>query len=289
MRPLTSNRRSTGVDGMSLVELVCTLVLSGIMILGTVEFFSAVSSQVNHPVISFKGPTDAVANNYTLAPVLSDVNDGVAKTDVLDAMLLHMVFSQQIAAADFVAVFGGANIDAGAPAPNQALAMTFANLSLPSLAAKRPRDLLTTQQIAATATEFTGQYDAASGPYDFTVLTIQGINQITTIAQVRRYTTNWNGKAVALYATTMRARALPAGAWTTYAYYFWMPVAEDLWAVPVGAVHYWYRVDTSWWFRNEPTGSALVFPDPFVLAVTSSDSAVKPMSRFSYFVTSSPE
>jgi len=237
--------------GFTLVELILSIVLSTLITLGVISFFGTLTQTTLRPVITYNG------QNYALAPILSNNQDNVHSSDLLSAMALQNQFSQAVASADFVAVFGGTNVDAGAPAALQPLLTTFTNLTLPSLAAASPASVTSTQLLAtAAASDFAGTFDPCTGAtaskYSkaFTVLAIQGINQIVAIAQVRQYTTTYSGKTVDLYATTLLSRTLPATTWTGYAYYFWLPAAEDIWSVNVGASHYWYRYETAGWGRQ---------------------------------------
>jgi hypothetical protein len=266
--------------GFTVIELVLGATLSGLILMTAISFFAALSREVVRPVIVFAG------NNYALAPVIRDSQDGVGKTDVLDALDLHLELTRQIGASDFVAVFGGANINGGIPAASLPISTAFADLTL---TAGADPGILTAQQLAASEpAAITANLENSSNAADFTLLVVRGVDAVIAIAQVRRHTTTFEGKPVVLYATTLRSRRLPATSWTNYGYYFWLPADEDVWAVNVGARHYWYRNDTSWWARAEATGSTVVFPDPFALSVNAADRLVRPMSRFSYFINTSP-
>ena len=276
------NRRKTG--GWTIIELVAVLFLTGIITMAFIQFLTSVSQAITRPTISYNG------QSYALAPVFRDSNDGVTKSDALDAIALHQEFSRQLQLADFVAVFGGSNLDLNAPAAKQALLTSFNLTSLPSLNGVSPSSLMTVPKLAAAANaDLSSQYDVAADGYAYTVLIFQGTYNIVAIAQVRRYTgMNYNGAAAVCYQTTLQSRVPPSTTWVNYGYNFFLPAAEDNWAVQVGAVHYWLRNETSWWGRSEEAGAAVVLPDPFVLATQSADAKVKPVSRFSYFLYASP-
>lgn len=282
---------------MSLMELVIGLLISTIIILATVSYFSSLAKSVARPVIIFNGA------NYSLAPIITTNNDGVSKTDLFDALSLHKEFLRQVYVSDFVAVFGGSNATSSAPTPIGPLLKTFTPTTLSAISTSSPDSILTTQQLyIAAASNFSGQSElvASTDAADFTVLTMQGINAVTSIAQVRRYTKitgsstllTYEGKAVVLYETILSSRTLPSTTWTTYAYRFWLPADEDVWDTPTGAIHSWFRNETSWWGRSESAGATLVFPDPYALAVVSVDPvtglAPKSKSRFAYFINTSP-
>ena len=276
-----------------MVELIVGMFITSIIVLSTIGYFSSLAKSVSRPVIIFNG------GNYSLAPIIKSNNDGVSKTDMFDAIDLNREFLRQVYASDMVAVFGGSNISASAPAPVAPLLLSFMPTSLPSIASADPAALLTANQVyAAASVDFAGysQPTASTDNSDFTVLVFQGVHNLTAIAQVRRYTTTggtpitYEGQAAVLYETVLYSRTLPSTTWTTYSYRFWLPLNEDVWDTPVGARHAWYRHETSWWGRSEHAGATLIFPDPYALAVVSdgeSGLAPKTKSRFSYFVSTS--
>lgn len=266
--------------GFSLIELILGATITGLILLASISFFSSLAREVNRPVVVFGG------NNYALAPVIRDTQDGVAKTDLNDAIDLHLELNRQITAADLVTVFGGSNVNASIPSVPLPIATSFA---LQSLTAGASPSVRTTQQLLTAESSTIGaNLETSANGSDFTLLAIQGATDIVAIAQVRRYSTTFEGKSVVLYATTLRSRTLPSTTWNNFAYYYWLPANEDVWAVNIGAQHYWYRNDTSWWTRPESAGSTVVFPDPYALSVNASDLKVKPMSRFTYFINTSP-
>ena len=274
------NQKITTLRGFSLIELILGATITGLILLASLSFFSTLARDVNRPVIIYGG------NNYALAPVLRDTQDGVAKTDLNDAIDLHLELNRQITAADLVTVFGGSNVNASIPAAPLPIATSFALQSLSTGASTSIRT--TTQLLSAESASIGANLETSADGANFTLLSIQGTTDIVAIAQVRRYTTTFEGKSVVLYATTLRSRTLPSTTWVNFAYYFWLPADEDVWAVNIGAQHYWYRNDTSWWTRAESAGSTLVFPDPYALSVNATDLKVKPMSRFTYFINTSP-
>lgn len=227
--------------------------------------------------------------NYVLAPVMRSTQDGVAKTDLIDAMDLHQELSNQLSTGDLVVVLGGGNVDALAPSVTKPLKLNFSTQTLTSLAGLSPSATTTTPAfVSAAVTDLAAYYETSVSDSDFTVLVLQGLNEVIAIAQVRCYSVTIDGTARVLYETTLRSRTLPSTSWTTYAYRFWLPPDEDTWSVGIGAKHYWYRNESTWWARSEQAGSSLIFPDPFVLSVNASDTKVKPMSRFGYFANTSP-
>ena len=269
--------------GFTLVELMGGALLTVLILASTIMFFSSLQGTLVRPVVVYNG------QNYVLAPVMRSTQDGVSKTDLIDAMDLHQELSNQLLSGDLVVVLGGTNVDGSAPATTQPLKLSFSLQTLTSLAGTSPAATATTPNfVSAAASDLAGYYEPSASVNGFTVLILQGLNQVVSIAQVRRYSVTIDGSARVLYESTLQSRTLPSTAWKTYAYRFWLPPDEDSWSVPIGAVHYWYRNETNWWNRSEQAGSSLVFPDPFVLSVNASDTKVKPMSRFAYFANTSP-
>lgn len=294
--PLRSGRSRAG---FSLVELLLATVITTMVIMGAITFFASFSSEINRPVITFDG------QNYSLGPIIKNINDGVAKTDLYDAVDFHQEFLRRTGAADLVAVFGGTAKSAGAPTPPAVLAKTWELQSLSSLAFVAPGQVRTANEFATQALSNL-VYESATttgvaDPSNFTVVAIQGVNHVTLIAQVRRVTqqrsgsalTNitYEGRRVVLYEASMVTRDATAASWQGWAYRFWIPLDEDTWTEPVGAEHLWYRYELStWWNRLEPGGYSLVFPDPYASAVVSEVNGVRPVprSRFSFFIPVSP-
>ena len=50
-----------------------------------------------------------------------------------------------------------------------------------------------------------------------------------------------------------------------YTYRFYYALTEDIWSMPTGATHYWYRAD-SVWDRDQEGPTRVVFADPYSLA-----------------------
>ena len=73
------------------------------------------------------------------------------------------------------------------------------------------------------------------------------------------------------------------GSTPTYTYRFYYTAAEDVWSMPPGATHYWYRADSTW-NRDQEGPARVVFADPFALAGQDSASSLAPVSRFVYFL-----
>ena len=102
-----------------------------------------------------------------------------------------------------------------------------------------------------------------------------------------------NGEQVALYEVTHQTIDWSSGtahfdtdpntgALPTYSYRFYYDAGEDLWAMPPGATHYWYRTDPTW-DRDQEGPARLVFADPYSLAGQDPNSPLTPVSRFIYF------
>jgi hypothetical protein len=293
-------RANRGRRGVTLVELILGLVLTSLIMGVTLTFFSSLNKDIIRPVVVFGD------QNYTLAPIINQNAGEVGKTDLFDAIDLHKEFTRLTSDADMVCVFGGSNkhnnsnvnnlIYAGVP-----LKKDFTKKSLTSIDSLKPYQLLIPQDVSNQAkNELVDQWEGKSDPADFTVLMFQGVAEIIGIAQVRRITTSngapkYEGANVVLYETLLKFRKVNDVDFTTYAYRFWLPEAEDKWDTAVGARHHWLRCEKrEWdgWDRRELAGYTLVFPDPFVLSSVAAENATtlapKSKSRFSYFVPTSP-
>lgn len=64
-------------------------------------------------------------------------------------------------------------------------------------------------------------------------------------------------------------------------YRFYLDVSEDVWEIPVGAKHHWYRYDPVF-YRYEEAPAQVVYPDPYM--VGDNKNAMKSISRFTFFI-----
>lgn len=275
-------------SGFTVVELVLGATLTGLILLSTISFFTSVNREVVRPDIVYGGYTFKAAPFLYPGGTASNFNIANDAASVID---MHLEFSRQLAIADMVHVFGGSNVNPSGPTkldPIKISRVTSANSTL------RFRYLSYAEYLKNPGygiPNLTTYLETVVSPYDFTVVVVPNSVGSTCAANVRRYTSTFNGNPVVLYLTHFYLSPVGNGVFysstslSTQRYYaFWIPENEDVWSVPVGAKHYWYRNDASWWTRTESAGSSLVFPDPIALSVAGSDTKVKPMSRFTYFV-----
>jgi hypothetical protein len=121
--------------------------------------------------------------------------------------------------------------------------------------------------------------------HDFTVLFFRGFGNLIGVTECVRFESGKN----ALYAVTHYRKAKVGGVYSfsaglgLFGYYrFYLPLSEDVWSLPVGATHHWYRHDSSWG-RVEEGPCRVVFPDPYALAA-SGRALTLPFSRHVFFL-----
>jgi hypothetical protein len=134
------------------------------------------------------------------------------------------------------------------------------------------------------------QFETVEDPADFTVITVTGLNAISSITQCRRYSTTFGPENVALYEVVMDTN--PGAARNTtpgsagrneWAYHIGIPIIEDSWTLPAGALHFWFRYDLTWQ-RLEEGPCRLIFPDPYLSAGVQMAGDTVAFSRFVYLV-----
>lgn len=278
-------------SAFTLVEVVLGATATGLILLSTISFFTSLTRDVVRPDVVFGGIT------YSAAPYINNSsNTGYNSRQAV--LNFHLEFSRRLAGADMVYVYGGSSANPSGPDTSPPVTRNFISTGVGGLGKALSNLKFSTNPNWTDSPLVTPylQSSASTSPHDFTVILSSSSNSVfgrfQIAVEVRRYTSTLEGKAIVLYYTQACHNNQNPGTsgYYTYTpsyiirYCFWIPAEEDVWAVPVGAKHYWYRRDTSWWDRTEPAGSSIVFPDPLALSVASSDVKVKPMSRFSYFV-----
>lgn len=289
-----------GHKGFTVIELGIAVTLTALILYASVQFFASFTTEIARPVIVFGG------ENFTLAPYIASNDDGVSKTGYYEAIDLHREFTRKVQSSDLVVVFGGANSSVGEPTPPSVLSKSFSSRKLSSLDFVDVSSVMSGPALASYATsnlvyESYGDGSIADSG-NFSVITIEGLSEVTSITQVRRITKSRNasgvisdikyeGKNVALYECILRSREVPDTTWVTQAYRIWVPLDEDNWSIPVGATHHWLRNENNWWDRDEPGGYTLVFPDPYATAIVSQNedgTTPLPKSRFAFYVPAYP-
>jgi hypothetical protein len=279
------NARAKGrlsAAGFSIVEAIGTLVLSA-LVMGALTFgMGGLFRQQTHPTVTYNNEA------FTQAPSFDDFNQAID---------LHAAFSNAVDAADNLVVLGGTRSHPAfdPTGPSSALAESFIDTTLAAAAnGDGFKAYSSWDQRQINGSQFASYLTLNPDPADFTILTIQGLSQITSITQQRRFTAAINGQNVALYEVTHQTVDWSSGSpvltpnaatgtTPTYAYRFYYAISEDVWSMPPGATHYWYRADTAW-DRDQEGPSRVVFADPYSLAGQDSSSPISPVSRFIYFL-----
>ena len=285
LRRIRRNLQAAGdripISGFSIVEAIGALVVSALVMGALTYGMGGLFSQQSHPTVTYN---DEV---YARAPSFDDFHQAID---------LHAAFSNAVDAADNVVVLGGTRSHPAfdPTGPSSALAESFLDASLVAVAGGDGfRAFSSWDQRQINSSQFASYLTTSPDPADFTILTVQGLSQITSITQQRRYTATINGQNVSLYEVTHQAidwsSGFPVltpsatGTGPTYAYRFYYTASEDVWSMPPGATHYWYRADSTW-NRDQEGPARIVFADPYTLAGQDSGSPISPLSRFIYFL-----
>lgn len=285
MKPVSSGQgagRRARLSGFSLVEglgylLVFTVVM-GALTFGMAGLFSQQATRQ----VSYNGQT------YTQAPSFDDFHAAID---------LHAAFSGEVDTADNVVVLGGTRSHPAydPTGPSSALDESFTEATLSAVVGGDGFQAFSSwDQRQLNEAQFASFLTSNPDPADFTVLTVQGLSRITSITQQRRYAAAINGQPLVLYEVTHQSIDWSSGSpvlvpnadtgtTPTYAYRFYYPAGEDVWAMAPGATHYWYRSDPTW-DRDQEGPSRLVFADPWSLAGQDPSSPLNPVSRFIYFL-----
>ena len=286
LRPIRRDARAardrSTISGLSVVEAIGALVVSALVMGALTYAMGGLFSQQAHPTVAYNNEV------YAQAPSFDDFHQAID---------LHAAFSNAVDAADNVIVLGGTRSHPAfdPTGPSSALAENFIDTNLPAVAGGDGfKSFSSWDQRQVNSSQFASYLTPNPDPADFTILTIQGLSQITSITQQRRYTAAINGQNVALYEVTHQAvdwsSGFPVltpnaagGTGPTYAYRFYYAAAEDVWSMPPGATHYWYRADSAW-SRDQEGPARIVFADPYTLAGQDTGSPISPLSRFIYFL-----
>jgi hypothetical protein len=125
---------------------------------------------------------------------------------------------------------------------------------------------------------------------DFTILTVTGLNTVSSITQVRRYISE---DAATVFYEVVFDEALSEArienqdnvARNRFSYRIALSAQEDAgWVLRPGTLHYWFRHDPLWQ-RLEEAPARIVLPDPFLLAGANPSGDTAPFSRFIFFVS----
>lgn len=263
-------RRVHSKTGFSLVELVIVCAVVPLISLGMALIFKALAQTAEFKQATLGGET------YTRSPNYSAFRQAVH---------MHRSLQDAMDRADSVFVFGGSNADpadsdSGVPALVESYAVNNWSLMPAGVNAVRTSLDAYNRLYFEDSSAFESGVDAQG--HDFSVVCVEGFSNVIAIAHVRRETGVVDGEALVFYRVSYYSDE--TGWSDSDGYRFCLSVAEDNWAVPVGARHYWHRYDGSSWNRKEEGGTRLVFPDPYILSGHKEDEGVRPFSRFSFFV-----
>lgn len=268
--------------GFSIVEGIGAMVVFALMMSALAYAMTSLFSEEAPPAVTYNGET------FEEAPSFDQFHEAID---------LHTAFSDAVDAADNVVVLGGtrSNPEYDPTGPSSALDESFADATLAAVAGGDGFQAYSSwDQRELNNPQFAPYLTANPDPADFTILTVQGLSRITSITQQRRTSAAIGGQNLSLYEVTFQAidwstgspvftPSAETGTTPTYAYRFYYPASEDLWAVPPGATHTWYRTDTTW-DRDQEGPARVVFADPYSLAGQDPNSVLNPVSRFVYFL-----
>jgi hypothetical protein len=278
MKPVSSKR-----EGFSLVEAIGGMVIFTLL-MGALTFgMSSLFSQQAQPQVTYNQEV------YAHAPSFEGFQQAIG---------LHSAFATAVDQSDNIIVLGGTRSHPvfDPTGPSSVLDESFADTTLTAAAAGDPFPASSSwDQRQVNTTQFSPYLTSNPDAADFTILTVQGLSQITSITQQRRYQATINGQNLDLYEVTHQTIdwssgspvLLPnadTGTTPTYAYRFYYAASEDVWSLPPGAAHTWYRTDTAW-DRDQEGPTRVIFADPYVLAGQDSSSQLTPVSRFVYFLS----
>ncbi len=255
-----------GRRGLTMVECLVGVIF-GAMIFGAVSAtMNVVAGQSAAARPTFTYTSNYGTNVYQLSP--SPIAFGYS------APLLNQ-FQASINSAAAVFVLGGyrsspgTSPSAGLAAPVTAGVLFSSVTGITSSNLPQTSSDLRTLLSAQAGVTFESTYGSA----DFTVVTLTGLNTVSSITQCRKYSPAGDSNVyyeVVFDNNLSAARNATVGAagQNRWAYRFAIPSSYDTsWVVSPGALHFWFRYDSTWQ-RMEEAPARLIFPDPYVLAGT---------------------
>jgi prepilin-type N-terminal cleavage/methylation domain-containing protein len=271
----------------TLLETIIAVSIAGVVLSGVLGVLYVLFG--NQAPTTVRCTTNYGTNDFNVVP---------SSSALVSALRLMDELQKQISDASATFVLGGFRETAVAsPSAGQAAPLS-AGYVFPAVVGSNLGEVnVSANSIPLTATDFRsvmnsrngiaweGSYNAA----DFTIVTMTGLVTVSSVTQVRRKTTTSDGRNYACYEVVLdtnltQARNASEGAagQNRFSYRMALPATEDSWTVALGALHYWFRWDTTW-NRREEGPSLLVFPDPYVTAGDQPSGNTKPFSRFIYF------
>lgn len=260
--------------GFVLIEVLLVLIVSSIVVVALLGGLVAIVRGLQPQSVVIRGETMPLAPTFGAFP---------------SAIRLHEAFSERLAAARAVYVFGGKHLSIPANAAAAQLAPLRAQ-ALPVItdfSAGLPMDARSFYDTYAGAL---GEGEAASAPEDFSIVVVgpaDGALAVTCLVQERRAETSISDGAVAVPFVTHEVKLWELGSDERLRYAFAERPSQTS-GVFVGAVHTWLRYRTAA-AEAEEGPACVVFPDPWVYAGARGAADDLPaFSRFSYFLPVSP-
>lgn len=272
--------RGSARGAFTLVELIVSIGV-GVMTIGGIMALFFLTTNNGTPTY-YSYTSNYGTNTYELVP---------SAVQFTRAAKIVPMMQSAMDGASAVFVLGGmrssptANATSGALAPLTAgcLPISVVNLSVNNI----PTDSFSFRSLLAGQTGV--NFETSFSPSDFTVLTISGINRVSSVTQVRRYTdTSGMVYYEVVFDTalgTVRDSVDGSASQNRFCYRMALTAAEDAnWSIPPSALHYWYRFD-SLWNRFEEAPARIVLPDPFLLGGAQATTETAPFSRFIFFAS----
>ena len=275
--------------GFTIMEMLVWAVASAGLATAIIYMFSHMAEAASPPSITQQG------HLYNRSP---------SNRVLGDAMNLHRRLRRSIADSDAVYVFGGIRGDPGVimsssnPAAEAAPVTTTLVGYLPTALPQTggdPRLFGNSFDVRRLIGMDNFQAQILDGA-DFSIFCVMNDGTVDTVTQCRRQLLAGgqrppefpNDDAV-VYEVLFYVPGLST-AEPQEAYRFYLPPTMDVWALPVGARHFWFRYDAvsvgteTSWHRREEGPIRVVFPDPFSLPTEDTGARAKPVSRFIYTV-----
>lgn len=258
----------SGRRGFSLLEVLTVITVSSVVSAFALGFYeSAFTGQADTGItrngqVYFRAPTTA---------------------GYLDSVRFHRIFNEVVEESNNVMVFGGvgwnpADLDeVGTPWDMSFTPTRFLqdnNTGIGLMDARQCSNIQST--LAASSGFITFEQDDVDS-HDFTVVAYSrdAADDISAIVQVRRTVHDGN----VFYDAVLNNLHNPTD---SISYRYFVPENQDIWEMPVGAQHYWFRWDDDW-RRYEQAPTRLVFPDPQAIAIDKGIGETEAMSRYVYF------
>lgn len=262
------------LHGFVLAEVILVLIISSVLIATLLAGLVALVRGMQPQAVSIAGETLPIAPTFGAFP---------------SAMRLHQSFSDQVAAARAVYVFGGAHLSIPAEAAPAALTpLKLRSLpTLTDLSRGLPMDAKSFYDLYA---DVLGEGDGGVGSEDYTVICVGPVNGVlglSCLVQVRTTTVRvTDGTAGTVFAK--REVMLWTVEQPQAQRYAFLERASSGRRGFVGAVHTWVRYGDRGSIREEGP-ACVVFPDPWLYAGSRGQPDDLPaFSRFGYLLAVSP-